>query len=480
MRQPEADPHRDVADANDRSHPNPYCAVTVVCGHRRLDLALPTAVCCADLLPVLLRLLLTDEAPAVSQPWVLTQIGRDPLTGSETLAEAGVLAGDLLVLEQRTVYQQADSAVMMTRDRIEDVVNGQERFWVQRTSRSVARWAALSTGALLLLPAATLPVGPGSAAMAATVALVVAMTAVLSDRRSENVCAAVGLSLGCVWAAVAGAVAFQGWAAVQGRSATDSVTDAAIGATTQTTLLTLLAATGSALLLAGCAAASYPAALIHTAALLVVGIAGAGLFIAVNAGASLIDAADGAALLAVLLLGGLPRLALAAGGLTGSDPRRESADLDPRITRADRILIGCLTGVSIVAAAAVIPGALSSTGGHWGLAVGIGLLLLLRSRAYSQTRHVLPPRVGGFLVLGIVWLGVYRNDTVPHPVLIVGAAAAVAAWAVVLDVLRPPSPVGLARRGRLLDLAEQLLVVAQIVLTAWVIVLADWVTSVIG
>ncbi len=203
--------------------------------------------------------------------------------------------------------------------------------------------------------------------------------------------------------------------------------------------------------------------------------------VAVHAGAPATDAAWIAALVAVLLLGGLPRLALATGGLTGSDPSRDSADLDQRIHRADRVLIGCLVGVSTVAAGAVIPAALSSAGGSRLLAVGIGLLLLLRSRAYSQTRHVLAPRVGGLLVFGVVWLGVYRDETAPQSVLIVGTAVAVAALVVVVNVLdRAPSPVSHARRGRLLDLAEQLLVVALIVLTAWVVVLADWVKSVIG
>ncbi len=188
-----------------------------------------------------------------------------------------------------------------------------------------------------------------------------------------------------------------------------------------------------------------------------------------------------AALAAVLLLGGLPRVALATGGLTGSDPGRESADLDFRITRADRVLTGCLIGVSMVAVGGVIPAALAGDGGSRALTVGIGLLLLLRSRTYSQTRHVLAPRIGGLLVFGAIWLGVYRGDAAAQSVLIVGAAVATGALTVVIDVLeRGSTPVGLARCGRILDLAEQLLVVVLIVLTAWVTVLADWVASVTG
>ncbi len=263
---PAADARRNDAHAADLhrpERPESYCPVTIVCGPRLLDLALPTAVCCADLLPGLLRLMLPDDAPAVAHPWVLVPIGGNPLSGSETLSEAGILAGDLLALEQRPAFPQADSAKVMTRDRIEDVVNGRDRFWGPPASRSFAHWAALLTWAVLLLPAANLPAGPVLAAMSATVALIVAMTAVLSDRRSEKLCAAVGLVLGCIWAALGGAAAFLGWAAVA------PLTGAGAGS------MTLMVAMGAALLLAGCAAGSYPAALIHTTSLLVVSIAGA-------------------------------------------------------------------------------------------------------------------------------------------------------------------------------------------------------------
>ena len=200
------DAHRSAHPAG-RYRPDPYCAVTIVCGHRQLDVALPTAVCLQDLLPGLLRLLLPDEAsleeqPTEAHPWVLTPIGRRPLTGSETLSEAGILVGDVLVLEQRPVVQPADSAILMTRDRIEDVVNGQAaRFWGTRAARGLAQWIALLTGGVLLIPAVNMRAGPVVALMAATVAVVVTMTAVLSGHRSKKASAAVGshsrLPVGC-------------------------------------------------------------------------------------------------------------------------------------------------------------------------------------------------------------------------------------------------------------------------------------------
>lgn len=446
-----------------------YCAVTIVCGVRQLDLALPTTLCCADLLPGLLRLMLTDEEPALAQAWVLAPIGRSSLSGSETLADAGVLVGEVLMLRPHNVSREVDSLAATTRDRIEDAMSGEGRFWGPTVARRFANWATLIIVAALLLPTATLPTGPVPAALAATVAGIVAMTAIFYYHRSEKYCAAVGLGLGCVWAALAGVTAFHSWAGaepVDGPAAD---------------LTMLMVALGSALLLAGCVAAGYPAALVLTTALLVVGVACAALVIAVNAGAKVVDASCVGSLMAVLLLGALPRVALATGGFTGGEPSADSADPDDRIGRADRVLIGCLAGASVFAAGAVAPAALSGEEGPRLLAAGIGLLILLRSRSYSQTRHVFTPRVGGLFVFGVVWLGSYLNVVLPRAMLIVGTAVAVTTWAVGFDVLdRGSSPVGRARRARFLDLAEQALVVALIVAVAWVVALDDWVVSVMG
>ena len=68
---------------DDSYGPEPYCAVTIVAGRRQLDVALPTTVRLAELLPELLRLLLPGELPPDEQsvnthPWVLTSIGGMP------------------------------------------------------------------------------------------------------------------------------------------------------------------------------------------------------------------------------------------------------------------------------------------------------------------------------------------------------------------------------------------------------------------
>jgi len=61
------------------------------------------------------------------------------------------------------------------------------------------------------------------------------------------------------------------------------------------------------------------------------------------------------------------------------------------------------------------------------------------------------------------------------------AVVAVATLPALAAALNPASaPIGTARVGRLLDAAEQLLVVALVVLTAGVLGLFDWASSVLG
>jgi len=386
------------------------------------------------------------------------------------LAGAAVLAGDILELRQRSTPDPAGSPVLDTRDRIEDVVNGHGRFWNPRASYGLAHWTALLAGGALLIPAARLPGGLPAAGLAATVAVIVTMTAVLAGRRSEKVCAAVGVAIGCGWAAFVGWQLCQGW-----------LLTGAAGLTGPAVLpVTLAVASGCALLLAGGAAVTYPAALVHACALLVVGVGCAVVTLAARMGGSFNETACVAALSAVLVIGGLPRVALAIGGLSG-EARSSAADLDARITRADRVLLGCLIGVGMVAAGGAIPAALIGDGWLRLLATGIGLLLLLRSRAFSRTPQVLAARIAGMLVIGCLWVGVYRGDPQLQAVLILGAALSTAALTIGAAVTSPAgSPVGRARAGRTLDLAEQLLVVALIVLAAGVSGLFDWVSSVIG
>jgi type VII secretion integral membrane protein EccD len=461
------------------------CAVTVVCGQRRMDVALPSMLPWADLEPSLLRLLFADQPPDGAGRWLLTPVGRAPLDPSATLSGAGIVTADVLVLGQSTGNASALTGVAPTvRDRLEDLVDGRDQFWERRQSHRLALWAAAVLGAALLIPVAAmglpvvgqptapaaqgLPAGFGLAAVAATVALLLGLTAALAARGAEMHCAAACLVVACGWAGVAGWVAFCGWTA------------SSTGAGAVAELPTLVAVgTVSALLIAGSGAAVHPAALVHAAALATFGGIASAAALAVRAGAPTAETCCLGALSAVLMIGVGPRLALAMGGVSGIEPDRNPAELDARMIRADRVLTGVVVGLSLAAVVGGLPAALSADGWHRLFAIGLGVALLLRSRVFSQIRHVLPLRVGGLLVLAELWLGLTVGDPALLVPLTLGPVALLSLTAV-LTAGTGRSAVTRARVARALDLAEVVLVAVLVVLAAGLLGWFGWLAAVIG
>ena len=457
-----------------------YCPVTVVCGDRRLDAALPAMVTIADLQPSLMRLLIPAEEATAGRRWVLTPVGRADLTPDETLVQAGVLAADVLVL--RTTDEPPDGGtrpgvVSTVRDAVEDAIDESGRFWSPLTTRHFTGWAAAVMAALLLLPAAGLPVGMASTLAAATVAVMLTTTVVWSTRGGETCHAVVGICVGCGWAALAGGLLTQSIAVTVRLAAPTGW--AQVPVSPVLTAGTVAAAAFAALLLAGCTAAVHPVGLAPTAALLVVVAASGPVGVAAIRGAPIAVCAAVAAALVVLGLGGLPRAVLAVSGLSatagrGDGPAPEDriapdhrVALDRRIDRADRALTGAIVGASLVAAAGGTVAALSDQLGVQALGGGIALALLLRSRAFSRVPHVLGPRIAGLLVCGGGWVALLRAAAAPTEVLLLGSGALIVAL-VVGSGTKEMTSVRRARIGRILDAAEQLLVVALIVLGAHV------------
>jgi hypothetical protein len=328
-----------------------------------------------------------------------------------------------------------------------------------------------------------------------------ALIAVLAERSGETVCAAVCLSIGCGWAAAAGAAGCR-----------DALTSPAGpgGAPQVTTMVAIGAA--AALLVAGAAAAAHSAAVAHVAALVTFGGAASAAAVAVAAGAPEVETACLAALSSVLVIGAVPRLALALGGVTtsggtasgvraiggrasgvrgsgghgsggrGSGGRGREPDrgppLDARIARADRVLTGTVVGLSLVAVAGGLPAALSTDGWHRSFAIGLGMTLILRSRMFSQVRHVVAVRVGGLLVIAELGVGVAVGDPALMPPMVLGAIALLSVTAV-LTAGPGRSPVTYARVGRSLDLAEVALVVMMVLLAAGLLGWFGWAAAVI-
>jgi hypothetical protein len=439
----------------------------------------------ADLEPGVLRLLFADQPPEAAGRWLLTPVGRAALDPSATLSGAGIVTADVLVLGQSTGHAPLLTGIVpRVQDRLEDLVDGRDQFWERRESHKLALWAATVVGAALLiavaavgLPLAGLPTGPaatglsagfGVAGVAATVAVLLGLTAALAARGVQMQCAAVCLVVACGWAWVAGGAACSGWTAVS------------VGGGVGAELPTLVVVgTASALLIAALGAAVHPAALVHAAALVTfAGIASA-VAVAVRAGAPAAESCSLAALSAVLLIGVGPRLALALGGVSGSDQDPNPAELDGRMIRADRVLTGVLIGLSLTAAVGVLPAAWSADGWHRLFAIGLGVALLLRSRMFSQIRHVLPLRVGGLLVIAELWLGLTTRD---HALLVPMILGPVALLSLTAALTAGPgrSRVTRARAGRALDLAEVALVAVLVVLGAALLGWFGGVTAVVG
>src|SRR5689334_21665708 len=77
--------------------------VTVVAPNTRVDLALPTDVALADLLPTVLRYAGEDLAddPSARHGWVLSRMGGPPLPVDQSPAQLDVRDGEVLYLRPR-------------------------------------------------------------------------------------------------------------------------------------------------------------------------------------------------------------------------------------------------------------------------------------------------------------------------------------------------------------------------------------------
>ena len=103
-----------------------YSRVTVVSGTRRVDLALPSALPVADVVPQVLRFCAPEESSDGPVEFTLAKIGGQSLSLSQSLGEAGVHDGD--VIELRAFSAPSRPAFIEdVRDAIEDSVDTRGR-----------------------------------------------------------------------------------------------------------------------------------------------------------------------------------------------------------------------------------------------------------------------------------------------------------------------------------------------------------------
>jgi type VII secretion integral membrane protein EccD len=436
--------------------PTAYSRVTLVNGARRVDLALPSALPLAEVMPQLLRFCAPDEKIESPAAWGVGRLGGPTLNLARTLDDSGVVDGE--VLELRAAGQTVHPAyVEDVRDAVEDAVDGSGRQWNSRTTVAFALLVgALGLGAAGLLPEARRADDPVTLAAAVLIALLGVVAGWWSGSRGHRMTTPLVLATATGWGGIAGWLT-AGYA--------DLPLPGAVAA----------ALTGG-LLVAALARLLTPQATAHLAAWLVTAVAGAVLaaFGLTGNGVRL------AGVLAVLVVGVLPRLSLTVGGLAGADYRVRNAGAIPREQFATRfrqstaLLYGGLVASAVTGAGAGCLLAFGPTWDRW-LGVVIGVGLLLRSRVFSRTPSILPLRLAGLLVLGVhALVAVRQSDTLRPWTMLLAAGAATAG--VALSAV-PLSEVARARVKQLLNWAEVVVVVALVALAAGAVGAYAWVAT---
>lgn len=451
--------------------------VTIVAPRTRMDLALPSDVPLADLLPTLLRYAGEDLADqgVTHGGWTLARLGGQPLDGGRTAAELGVRDGEVLYFNPRNAATPEvvfDDVV----DAVATATNRRSGGWELNTTR---RFSVLFGAAALLGGAAvTLLSGPPQLA-SALVALVVA----------------VALLVG---------------AAVLARAVGDSSTGSALA------LVSLAyAGVGGLLLLAGDRGLSElgtPHVLLAATALLVFG-AMAALAVGDHAplflGATVVAAALGlaavvslafgvgagasAALLATVAFAILPALPMTAyrlarlpipsiptgpEDLKADDETFDSRQLLTLSDRADQFLTGLLWTVSVIVLGGVLVLALDDRLPALLLCTVLALLFLLRARPMRSRAQRVPVLVVGSVALALATASAFTElSGLLRLGVLVGALVLVAVISLVYGLAvagKHISPVW----GRVLDILEILLIVAVVPLAAWVCGLYGWISNI--
>ncbi|MEU8311857.1 type VII secretion integral membrane protein EccD [Micromonospora sp. NPDC048169] len=450
--------------------------ITIVAPRTRMDLALPSDVPLADLLPTLLRYAgedLADEGVRHGG-WALSRLGGQPLDGGRTAAQLGVRDGEVLYFNPR-----AATAPEIVFDDVVDAVatstTQRAGAWQVGTTRLFA--VLLAASALAGGAVATLLTGPpqlpgAAAAFVVAVALLVG-AAVLSRAAGDSRTGAVLALVGIGYAGVGGLLVLAG--------------DRTLGELA-----------GPHVLLAGTAVVVFGA----IAALAVgdrlplfLGAVGVGGAVGLGAVLSLafgIGAAASAAIVATVAFGALPALPMLAYRLarlpvpsipTGPDDLKtdtESVD-GPSVLRnserADGFLTGLLWTVSLLVLGGEVVLAEDGRLPAVLLCLVLALLSLLRARPFLSRAQRTPVLLSGTVGLALVAAATFAAGSLAVRLgLILGGLAVVAVISLVYGLTvagKRISPVW----GRTLDIIEILLIVALVPLTFWVCGAYGWIVN---
>lgn len=457
-----------------------YSRVTVISGSRRVDLALPSALPVADVVPQVLRFCAPAENADNPSEFTLARVGGQSLTLSQSLAEAGVRDGD--VIELRAFSAEGRPAFIEdVRDAIEDSVDGAGGAW---TSQSTVTFSVVITCAVLAL----FVLGQLLDIWFDVVTDEVLFPSGTVDAQEiASVWVGAGLLLGATWIATRWAARWTPYVSV-GVACVLAFTAGTELAARETTdpAIALMVGVGAAAVVAGVARLLTPRATPLLAAAVVL-LAGAAVVVVSNE----LGAGDGVAVrvvaaLAVLSIGVMPRLSIAVGGLSSADYRVRNAGrmdeslLNARFQESSGLLLGSVIGVSVLVGLighwlGLQPD--STTQGDWDrvLSLSLAATLLLRSRVFSRIQYMLAPRIAGVFVL----IASVRQLAADNEVLsnwLIAAIAATGLVATAISILKL-SDVTRARTKRILNVVELIVVVDLVVVTMGAVGLYDYVKN---
>ena len=360
-----------------------FCRVTVLAPRHRVDLSVPADLTCAEILPELLRLSGEQDSGLWPRTWLLSRLGGHPLPPDRSLAESGVVDGDILCLT--TAQDPVPPPVVHdAAEAVAESVDTRPGQWGSEQRRRLlltvgAAWVAASV--LVPLAAGLLPRWGGAVAFALALGFGAAAGALWHLRQERLVSMASGLVALPFWVAgVLGLLVLR-----EGASASTVVTAAALSL-----------GAGSAAL----------AILVPPLAPVAVAIVLAGLSLAVWGGGVLLLGATPVQMAAVLTLAWtglvslLPRLAMRLAGLAAHEAddegwERAAAGQGDQVSAGHRFLSWLLAAAAVSLAPALV--LLASDGGgfaRWLAAAG-ALAIVLRARSFRFTSQVLPLALAG-------------------------------------------------------------------------------------
>jgi len=454
--------------------------VTIVAPLTRVDLALPSDIPLADLLPTLLRYAgdgLADD-PTGRDGWTLSRLGGVVLDNSRTPSQLDIRDGEMLYLRPRGA-EAPELAFDDVVDAVATATTERAGRWRPATSRIFGLTlavVALVGGAVAILFAGPPQVLGGLAGLAMTIILLLTAT-VLSRALGQSTIAVIFALVALLYALVGGLLIAAGDLRVTQLSSPHLLI-AAAALLTATVIATVgVADAGPMFLGAGvCAVALVIGAMICLAT----GAPG-------PAGAAIVVAVTFATLPGLPMISyRLARLPIPSVPSGPEDLKTDTESVDGQLvlSRSERAdgylaaLIGALAVIGAVAGLTVVtrgdlPGVL--------LAAVLGLLMLARARWFVSRRQRLPLLLAGSATVAVAIGATYlaagqlvRLTIVPSVLVMVAAISAGFGMAAAAE--RKGSPVG----GRILDILEVLLIVAIIPLAVWISGLYSWVRSLRG